>query len=526
MLDLLIRGATVYPGEGAPFEGVVGVRGGAIELVTLCNEGSVGVPLAREVVDAQGLMLCPGFIDLHTHSALRSFDDPFLEPKLAQGFTTEVINPDGLAPAPVEPERRGDRQAYLRPLEGPGPETWTWSTLEEYLDALEATRPALSLVPSIGHGAVRDLVLGGGRVDPDAEQLREMRRQVRLGLEAGARTLSFGLVYLPGAFAGTDELVAVAEEAAVVGAPLVPHVRNEGDALLEAMAEMVDVARRACAPLHVSHLKALSDERLVEPLLALLERAAEEIDLTFDQYPYGAGSTLLASVLPSWAQEGGADGTLARLERADDRHRIAEDIAAGLPGWENLLGTLGPEKIEIANAAPPNEGAVGRTLAAIGEERRCDPVEAALDLMRESALDVTMILHYASDAAVREIARHPLQLVGSDGIFGERPHPRLYATAPRFLGRYAIRDGLVGVEEAVARLTARAAGRLGLSDRGRIEPGKRADLVLLDPLTYVDTATYADPCRSPEGVRGVWVAGQRAWADGRLTGVRAGGVVR
>ena len=159
------------------------------------------MPEAREVVDGRGLMLCPGFIDLHTHSALRSFDDPLLTPKLAQGFTTEVINPDGLAPAPVAPERRAERQAYLRPLEGGGPETWPWSTVEEYLDALDATRPALSLVPSIGHGAVRELVLGGGRVEPTAESLRGMRREVRLGLEAGARMLSFGLVYLPGAYA-------------------------------------------------------------------------------------------------------------------------------------------------------------------------------------------------------------------------------------------------------------------------------------------------------------------------------------
>ena len=151
---------------------------------------------------------------------------------------------------------------------------------------------------------------------------------------------------------------------------------------------------------------------------------------------------------------------------------------------------------------------------------------AALDLLRESALDVTMILHYASDDAVRTIARHRLQLVGSDGIFGARPHPRLYATAPRFLGRFALREGLIAVEEAVARLTARAADRLGLGDRGRIEPGKRADLVLLDPARYVDTATYGDPCRMPDGVVGVWVDGVRAWKDGAPTGARRGGVVR
>ena len=232
--------------------------------------------------------------------------------------------------------------------------------MEEYLDALDATRPALSLVPSIGHGAVRDLVLGGGRVAPTAEDLQAMRREVRLGFEAGARMLSFGLVYLPGAYAATDELVAIAAEAAAAGAPLVPHVRNEGHGLLEAVAEMVDVARRSGAPLHVSHLKSLADERLVEPLLELLERAATSIDVTFDQYPYGAGSTLLASILPSWAQEGGASGTLLALADRAARRRISRDIAEGLPGWENILGTLGPEQIEIANAAPRTRRRLGR----------------------------------------------------------------------------------------------------------------------------------------------------------------------
>ena len=525
MFDVVIAGARVWPGDAPPFEGDVAVSAGRIVLVTVCYEGAP-THAAVELVDGRGLLLCPGFIDLHTHSALVSFEDPFLTPKLAQGFTTEVINPDGLAPAPVAPERWRERQAYLRPLEGSGPDVWPWSTVAEYLDALDASRPALSLVPSVGHGAVRELVLGGGNVHPTPEQLRTMRSEVRLGLEAGARMLSFGLVYLPGAYAATDELVAVAEEAAAVGAPLVPHVRNEGHGLLAAVTELIDVARRSGAPLHLSHLKSLADESLIEPLLGLLEAAATDLDLSFDQYPYGAGSTLLASVLPGWAQEGGTPGTLRALDRREDRHRIARDIAHGLMGWENILGTLGPERIEIANAAPPNENTLGLTLDEIAGSRGCDPVTAALELLRESALDVTMVLHYASGDAVRTIARHPLQLVGSDGIFGPRPHPRLYGTAPRFLGRLALRDGLIAVEEAIARLTARAADRLGLADRGRIAAGKRADLVLLDPERYVDTATYADPCRSPEGVVGVWVAGRCAYRDGAPTGVRAGGVVR
>jgi len=519
-LDLVIRGATVVPGDGPAFAADVAVA--EREIVLVGPEAPNG---AARVVDGTGLLLCPGFVDLHAHSALSPFADPLQVPKLAQGFTTEVICPDGLAPAPVSRERRGDRRDYLRALEGSGPEEWTWQTVEEYLDALDATRPATSLVTSAAHGAIRDLVVGPADVAPTAAELREMRAHVRAAIDAGARMLSFGLVYLPGAHAQPDELVAVAEEAAAAGIPIVPHVRNEGAGLLDAVGEMLDVARRSGAALHISHLKALADERMIAPLLALLDAA--DVPVTFDQYPYGAGSTLLASILPRWAQEGGAEATLERLARPADRARITADVEAGLPGWENLLGTLGPDRVSIAAAAPPNEDAVGRTLAELaGDEGLRPGLDAALALMLESRLDVTMILHYAGEDAVREIACHRLQLVGSDGIFGPRPHPRLWGTAARFLGRYALREGLLPVEEAVARLTSRSADLLGLSDRGRIAPGLRADLVLLDPERYVDTATYDDPRRAPDGVVGVWIAGERVWEDGAPTGARPGGVVR
>jgi N-acyl-D-amino-acid deacylase len=492
---LVFRGAEVFPGKGPSFRTDVGVAGGEIV--------AIGDALEGEVVDARGAMLCPGFIDLHAHSALAPFDDPLLAPKVLQGFTTEVICPDGLAPAPVADRRA--RQAYLRALEGEGPAEWPWSTFAEYLDALDATRPAMTLVPSVGHGAVRDFVVGGERVPP---RLEEMRHEVRLAFEAGARMLSFGLVYFPGAYADTDELVAVAEVAAEFGAPLVPHVRNEGRDVLEAVGEMVEVSRRSGAPLHLSHLKSLADEALIEPLLELVEHA----DATFDQYPYGAGSTLLASLLPAWAQEGGAEATLARAADRATRKRIAQDVGTGLPGWENQLGELGADRITVG----------GRTIAELGG----DPVETVLDVLLDTALSAQMIIHYASDDAVRTIASHRLQLVGSDGIFGAHPHPRLYGTAPRFLGRFAMREGVLPVEEAVTRLTSRAAARLGLTDRGVIEVGKRADLVLLDPARYVDNATYERPKRSPDGVLGVWVAGERVVADGELTGARPGGVLR
>lgn len=516
--ELLIRGALVADGDGPPRVADVAVDGGRIV--------AVGTDLAAAgagaSIDATGLLLTPGFVDMHAHSALEPFARPELVPKVAQGFTTELLHPDGLAPAPVDPARRDDRRAYLAGLEGHGPDDWTWAGFDSYLDALDAAGPATSLVPSAGHGAVRDLVIGSGRRAPDAGELRDMRAAVRACLEAGARTLSFGMIYLPGLYAATEELEAVAEEAARVGAPLVPHVRNEAGGVLEAIAEFVGIARRTGAPLHLSHLKLVGHAELVEPLLALLDRAAEDIDLTFDQYPYGAGSTVLSALLPGWALEGGAARVLARLTDRGERARIVRDIEAGLPGWENLYATCGPERITIAHAAAPRAETVGRTLA----ELDGDPLAAALDLLRDTRLDVAMVDHYAEEEVVRALFAHRLGLVGSDGIFGARPHPRLYATAARVLGRYALRERIVSVEEAVARLTSRAADRLGLADRGRIRPGLRADLVLLDPEAFVDTATYDDPCRTPPGVVRVLIAGRAVIEDGTPTGARPGGVVR
>jgi N-acyl-D-amino-acid deacylase len=520
--DLLIKGALVFIGDGPALRADVGVADGRISAV----EPRLPTQTAGEVLDAAGLMLCPGFIDMHAHTALESFRDPRLEPKVAQGFTTELINPDGLAPAPVSEDRLNARRDYLRPLEGPGPERWTWSTFAEYLDELANTRPANTLVPSIGHNAVRDFVMGGANRRPDREELLRMREEVRLGLEAGARTLSFGLIYMPGAFSQTEELVELAEEAAPFGAPLVPHVRNEAGGVLEAVGEMVEVARRSGAPLHLSHLKVIGNQDLVEPLLELLERARADVDISFDQYPYGAGSTVLSALLPPWAQEGGPSDTLVRLADPDQRAAMQRDIERGLPGWENVYKACGVESIVVTHAANQRAEDIGKTLAEIGEERGCDPFVATMDLLWETGLDVTMIDHYATEQTVRTIFRHPLHLVGSDGIFGDRPHPRLYGTAARVLGRYALKERLIPVEEAVARLTARAADRIGLTDRGRIREGLRADVVLLDPARFIDTATYDDPKRIPEGISRVLVVGQTVWADGASTGVLSGNVLR
>jgi N-acyl-D-amino-acid deacylase len=520
-MDLIIRGAEVFTGEGPGRRLDVAFRRERIAAVAPEIRAE-----AAEVIDAEGLMLCPGFIDMHTHRALEAFHDPRFVAKVAQGFTSEVINPDGFGPAPVTDERLAERRAYLKPLEGTGPASWGWRSLDEYHAALADARPSVSLVPSIGHNAVRDCVMGGAARPARADEVAAMRREVARGLEAGARTLSFGLVYLPGVFSETEELIELAREAAPYGAPLAVHVRNEGAGVLEAGGEMIRVARTSGAPLHLSHLKVKGGPELVEPLLKLIDEAGRDLDIGFDQYPYTAGSTQLMALLPPWAQAGDSATVLARLADSGQRGAIARDLARGLPGWENDYASCGPEAVTIANAASARGEAIGSTLAAIAEERGTSPEGALFDLLVDTGLDATMVFHYTDEATVREIFKHPRQLIGSDGIFGQRPHPRLYGTAARALGRYALRERLLPVHEVVARLSARAADRLALRDRGRLREGLRADAVLLDPTRYLDSASYQQPKQTPPGVVGVFVAGQLTWAGDEHTGARAGGVVR
>lgn len=520
--DVCVRGGRLFSGDAESRIADVGITDGKIAAVA---SDLSGVP-AREVIDAHGLVVAPGFIDLHAHSALRPFTHPGMEPKLAQGFTTEVIMPDGLAPAPVDPGQWRERRASLRSLEGPGPEIWTWGSLDTFLSALHEAGPSTSLVPSIGHNAVRDHVMGSASRVAQPAELAAMRQEVERGIAAGARMLSLGLYYMPGVHADTDEVVEVCRPAGNAGLPIAVHVRNEGLGVLASVDEMIHVARVVGAPLHLSHLKVLGHPELIPALLERIDDAAGDIPITFDQYPYGAGSTSMTALLPPWAIAGSTGEILDRLGQRGVRERIARDVVAGIEGWENALGILGPEAITLAHAGEARQHDIGRDLAELANASGQEVVDALCDLLVQTDLEAIMVHRYASDEDVETIFRHPLHLVGSDGIFGVRPHPRLYGTAARVLGRYAFQRGLLPAGEVIARLTSRPAELLGLRDRGRILPGRRADLVVLDPNAFVDTATYDDPKRFPEGVVGVWVAGERAWNAGGWTGARKGGVVR
>ena len=525
MVDILLRNAIIYPGDAEPWPGDVAIDNGSIVAV-----GTGLRPEAARTIDLGGLSLAPGFVDMHAHSALRSFDDPLLAPKLLQGFTTELINPDGLGPAPVTGERLADRMTQLALSEGPGPPEWTWRSIGEYLDELDRTQPAITLCPFVPHGAVRDTVLGGAQRMPSAGELRAMKREVAEGMEAGAWGISFGLVYTPGAYADLDELVAVATEAGRHGGLISVHLRGESHNLLEAVEEMIVVSRQSGTPLHLSHLKVLGRRNTwkLEPLLAMLDRAMEDgIDISFDQYPYGAGVTLLSALLPPWAHAGGIERMTSRLEDPSTVDRLLDALGDPGAGPESFYYQCGPEKIIVIDCGPDGpRDATGRTLAEIASARNIEPERVVIDLLLETQMTALVILHYADETTVKAITRHPTMLVGSDAVFAANPHPRLWGTAPRFLGGYAIRDRIVTIREAIARLSFRAARRIGLNDRGEIAPGQRADLVVFDPDRVIDRATYREPERAPSGIDWVIVGGEVAVDPNGPTGIRRGHVAR
>ncbi|MDJ0380441.1 D-aminoacylase [Streptomyces sp. G-G2] len=529
--DLLFRGATVVDGTGAGrFRADVAVTGATIEEVAAPGEGP---RTARQVLDADGLVLAPGFIDMHAHSDLRLLIEPEHPSRVTQGVTCEVLGQDGLSYAPVDdttlPALRRQIAGWNgNPGDGSGFD-WDWRTIGEYLDRIDrgAGVNACYLVP---HGSVRMLAMGWDNRPPTPAELDRMRGLLAQGLREGAVGMSSGLTYSPGMYADTAELVALCEVVAEYGGYHAPHQRSYGAGALEGYAEMVEIARRSGCPLHLTHATmnfGVNEGRAGE-LLALVDAAlAGGVDLTLDSYPYLPGSTTLSALLPSWATEGGPDATLARLTSAADRERIREDVeergSDGCHGVVTDWATIQLSGVQDQRLAP----LVGRTVAEIAAERGRTGTEVFFELLREDSLATTILQHVGHEENVRAIMRHPAHTVGSDGLLtGARPHPRAWGTFARYLAHYSRELGVLSLEETITRMTGRPARRLGLVRRGLVRPGYHADLVLLDPDTVRDTATFEHPRSPAAGIPYVYVNGTAVVHDGTPTGALPGRALR
>lgn len=528
MLDLLIRGGTVVDGTGAmPFRADVAVADGRIASIEMLPGAQ-----AREVVDATSLAVAPGFIDMHSHDDVEVIANPLVEAKTRQGVTTDVVGHCGLGPAPY----RGDAgwRGYLRAVLGPGPEEWDWRSFTNLLDRTEAARPAPNIVSFVSYGAVRNAVMGMEQRYPTPAEQSAMRNLVREAMVEGAAGMSVGLVYVPGVFATRDELVDLFKVVGEAGRLMDIHLRSQGNMLLESAWEALDIAEAAEVKLHISHLCALGQPNWhkAEQLLELIDQGRKRsIDITFDQHPYSAASTMLNQLLPPWANAGGPAAVTARLRDPGTRLRVKEEVL-GLRepedgrGWERRAMFMTWEDILIADARTP--GMAGKNVAQIAAEQHKEPIDAVIDLLADDGGQVGAVYkNLYQEAGIAAIMRHPLHMVGSDGIFSPGvPHPRLYGSFARVLGKYARQERVLDLPTAVQRMTSAPAARLGLQDRGILKPGLAADITVFDPLSVIDTGTYTEPRQYPVGICHVIVNGVPIIRDGQATGACPGKVLR
>lgn len=517
-MDTVVQGAHVVDGTGAPgYRADVGIQDGRITDIAAPRRLT-----GRRTIDADGLVLAPGFIDMHAHSDLQVLAEPDHTAKVSQGVTTEVIGQDGLSYAPVDDDTLSTLRTQIAGWNDDPPGfDWNWRSVAGYLDRLDAG-VAANMAYLVPQGTLRMLCVGYDDRPATERELDRMREVLTQSLAEGAFGISSGLTYTPGMYAESSELTALCRVVGSHGGFYSPHHRSYGAGALEAYAEMIDVARTADCPLHLAHATMNFDVnrgRATE-LLSMLDAAlAEGGDITLDSYPYLPGCTSLHALLPSWASEGGVDATLDRLRDPVLRSRIREVIEnEGSDGCHGV--PVDWETIEINGVRHPdtNGHLVGRTIAESARRAQIPPADLYFDVLISERLGSSCLMHVGHEDNVRAIMRHRVHTVGSDGLLvGSRPHPRAWGTFPRYLGHYVRELGILGLEECVEHMTGRPADRLGLTDRGRIRQGCLADLVLFDPHQISDTATFDQPRQQAIGVPYVLVNGVPVIDDGDRT---------
>jgi N-acyl-D-amino-acid deacylase len=529
MYDLLVKNGLIVDGTGNPAcGGDVGIANGRIAAV-----GRLGNLRGRREIDADGLVVSPGFIDMHTHSEISLLVISTADSKVMQGVTTEVCGNCGFSVAPLKPATAKFVKSQRGAAGFPDFE-WEWMSVAEYLKVVERTGPSVNVALYLGQGTIRASVMEFANRAPTPAELEEMRSLVDAGMRDGAFGISTGLKYVPGVYADTEEIVELARVVARHGGTYSSHLRNQSDRLVESFHEAIAIGEKAKIRVNVSHQKVIGRapefRGRAQQMLDLIERARRSgLDIASDQYPYVMTSGSLTSNFPAWALEGGMDAFLERLAEPSIRDRIRKDWEEGIAGWDNRIKAVGWQHIYICDVSEEGDTHwIGKSVSECAAQQEQDPGDFAMDMLIRNGGRVRANSENQLEENVESIMCHPTTMFGSDGTErgGRSDHPRTYGTFPRVLGRYVREEKLLPLEEAIRKMTSFPASRLDLEDRGIIRTGAAADITIFDPDTIIDRATYAEPRQHPEGIPFVIVNGEVVVDHGEHTGARPGRALR
>lgn len=525
-LDVLIKNGSIVDGSGNPwYQADIGIRGDRIVLIRRLAKAT-----AKRVVDASGLVVAPGFIDTLGQSEMALLIDPRALSKLSQGITSEITGEGGsIAP-------QNDRTlAELRPALEQYHLQVDWRDLSGYFHRLEKNGTPLNLGTYVGAAQVREAVLGDENRAPTPAELEKMKALVAQAMQQGAFGISTALIYPPGHYAKTEELIDLAKVVSQYGGIYASHMRSEGRSEVEAIQEALRIGREAQIPVEIFHLKVIGQPRWGSmPKIVGMIQAARDAgqDVTANMYPYVAGGTALASSLPPWAANGGMEKLLERLRDSANRARIKKELAEEHPDWENLyLGSGGPSGVLVASVVNKDlKQWTGKTIEQIAAAQKKDPLDTLFDFVLADKGQTGALYFIANEDDLQFGLKQPWTSIGLDAnempldglLFEPHGHPRAFGSMPRFLGHYVRDLKLMPLERAVRKITSLPAQRHGLAGRGLLKEGCFADVTIFDPANINDKATYTEPAQLSQGIKFVFVNGQLEFADGQLTGVKAG----
>ena len=518
----------IVDGSGTPvYIGDIAVRNQKILAV-----GTVPALNYERVIDGTGLIATPGFIDTHSHSDLMVLAKPEVLPKIFQGITTDVLGQDGVSMAPLPLKYIPQWKINIAGLDGTSDEVdWTYQTTEGYLKEIEETKTTINTAYLVPHGNIRMEAMGLEDAEPTEKQLQKMKQIVRREMEAGAAGISSGLIYIPCAYSKTEELIELCRVAAEYDGVFVVHQRSEADDIIASAKEIIEIGRQSGIRIHFSHFKVAGKNNWdkIDTMLGLIDDAEKEgIQISFDQYPYVAGSTTLGVVVPPWAHGGGTDHLLERLANTDMREKMKYDMEHGIPGWDNFIDFAGFDNIYITDVlTDKNRAAIGKSLAEYAQMQGKDVFDATFDLLLEEKNSVSMIDFYGTEEHVKTfICRKEMNLCTDGMIANDKPHPRAYGAFARLIDKYVRQEQVLSLEEAVYKMTHKAATALGIRQRGLLKENYYADMNLIDYENFREKGTFTDPAQHPTGLKLVMINGEIVIENGIYQENYPGKVIR